>query len=451
MKRIELKKGLDIPISGEPEQRLTEKKPVPVSKIALTADDYIGMKPTMEVEEGERVKTGQLLFTDKKTEGIRYTSPATGKVIAINRGAKRKFETIVIEIEEDDHVSFVDPAAQSPDSFDSEGIREILQKSGMWCSFRTRPFGKVPAISSSPAVLFITATDTRPLAADPAVVINASIDHFACGLEVLARFHQKPSYLCLHDSSMIKISPPADMEVVEFSGPHPAGLPSTHIHMLDQARESRIIWHIDYQDVIAIGHLFTTGYLQTEKVIALAGPSIDKPRLITIRLGSDIHEICAGELFSTPTRVVSGSILDGREVDDVHHFVGRYHNQISALHDGSGRSPFSWAMPGSDRFSIKSLFTSALHRTRKFAMSTALWGGERAIYPVDSYDRVMPLDIVPLALLKSIAVCDTEKSRNLGALELIEEDLALCSFVCPGKNNFGPMLRRVLTEIELEG
>ncbi|MEE4240745.1 MAG: NADH:ubiquinone reductase (Na(+)-transporting) subunit A, partial [Desulfopila sp.] len=149
--------------------------------------------------------------------------------------------------------------------------------------------------------------------------------------------------------------------------------------------------------------------------------------------------------------IVSGSILDGREVDEFHHFLGRYHNQISALHEGSGRAPFSWAMPGSDRFSIKRLFTSALHKTRKFAMNTALWGGERAIYPIDSYARVMPLDIVPLALLKSIAICDTEKSRNLGALELIEEDLALCSFVCPGKNDFGPMLRRVLTEIELEG
>ncbi len=451
MKRIELKKGLDIPISGEPDQRLTEKKPAPVSHVALTGDDYIDMKPTMEVKEGDRVKTGQLLCTDKKTEGIRYTSPATGKVLAINRGAKRKFETIVIEIEEDDYISFVDPATKSPDSFNSEEIREILQESGMWCSFRTRPFGKVPAISSSPAVLFITATDTRPLAADPAVIINASADHFATGLEVLARFHQKPAYLCLHDSSILKISPPADMEVVEFSGPHPAGLPSTHIHMLDQAGESRIIWHIDYQDVIAIGHLFTTGCLQTEKIIALAGPSVENPRLIKIRLGSDIHEICDGELLPTSTRVVSGSILDGRQVDEFHHFVGRYHNQISALHEGSGRSPFSWAMPGSDRFSVKRLFTSALHKTRKFAMNTALWGGERAIYPVDSYDRVMPLDIVPLALLKSIAVGDTEKSRNLGALELIEEDLALCSFVCPGKNDFGPMLRRVLTEIELEG
>lgn len=449
MKKIELKKGLDVPISGEPEQKIG--KAGKVTKVALVADDYIGMRPTMEVNEGDRVQTGQLLFMDKKTEGLRYTSPATGKVVGVNRGAKRKFESVVIEIEDDDHITFVDPQKKQTSEYDQDEIRAVLQEAGMWCSFRTRPFGKVPGIDTSPAALFITAMDTRPLAADPIVIIAEYEDTFSTGLQILAGLIDTPTYLCLKDSTAISVQVPENIIVVEFSGPHPAGLPSTHIHMLDQARESRIIWHIDYQDVIGIGHLFNTGQLPTEKVVSLAGPGMKNPRLIGIRIGGSLDEIIAGELIAQPTRVLSGSILDGRRLDEFHRFAGRYHNQISALPEGSSRGLFSWALLGSDRFSIKRAFTSAIDRSQKFAMNTALWGGERAIYPVDSYDRVMPLDIIPLALLKAIAVCDTEKSRNLGALELIEDDLALLSFVCPGKNDFEPMLRKVLTEIELEG
>jgi len=449
MKRIVLTKGLDVPISGEPQQIIETSGPV--TNVALKGDDYIGMKPTMEVAEGDRVKTGQLLFMDKKNEGVKYTSPATGKVIGVNRGAKRKFETVVIEREEDDYVSFLDPREKSAEECTDREIRSILQESGMWCAFRTRPFGKVPRLDSSPASLFITAMDTRPLAANPVVVIGADRENFALGLKIVAGLADVPTYLCLKDGSAIDVTPPETIETVEFSGPHPAGLPSTHIHMLDHAMESRIIWHIDYQDIIGIGHLFSTGFIPTEKIVSLAGPAVKKPRLIRIPIGADMHEVCAGEIVSTPTRMISGSILDGREINEFHHFVGRYHNQISALHEGSARSFFGWARLGSDRYSTKPAFISAMDRTRKFAMKTALWGGRRAIFPQGNYDKVMPLDIIPIALLKAIAVGDTEKSRNLGALELIEDDLALCSFVCPGKNDFEPMLRRVLSEIELEG
>ncbi|MFK5926872.1 MAG: Na(+)-translocating NADH-quinone reductase subunit A [Desulfuromusa sp.] len=449
MKIFELKKGLDVPVTGEPRQIVEDAGSV--KKVALIGDDYIGMKPTMAVAEGERVKTGQLLFVDKKTKGIRYTSPATGTVLSINRGAKRKFESVVIEIEEDEYISFLNPQGKPAEEYESTEIRAILQESGVWSAFRTRPFGKVPELASAPASLFITAMESRPLGADPAVIIAAYQEDFSTGLTILDRMNDQPIYLCLRAGSTVDLQPPSGIEVAQFSGPHPAGLPSTHIHLLDQASETRIVWHIDYQDVIAIGHLFQTGHLLTEKIIALGGPAVKNPRLIRIRIGADIDEICSGELVTTPARVISGSILDGREVNGYHRFLGRYHHQIAVLHEGSGRGLFSWVSLGARRFSILPVFSSALDRARKFAMNTALWGGKRVIFPLNSYDRVMPLDIIPLALLKSIAVGDTEKARNLGALELIEEDLALLSFVCPGKCDFGPMLRRVLTEIELEG
>ncbi|SEA48825.1 Na+-transporting NADH:ubiquinone oxidoreductase subunit A [Desulfuromusa kysingii] len=449
MKTFAFKKGLDVPVTGEPRQVVEETRPV--DRVALSGDDYIGMKPTMEVAEGERVKTGQLLFVDKKTKGIRYTSPATGTVLSINRGAKRKFESVVIEIEEDDYISFLNPQEKSTENYASGEIRSILQESGVWNAFRTRPFGKVPDLASSPASLFITAMESRPLSPDPDVIIACYKKEFSTGLTILDQMHDQPTYLCLRAGSSVDLQLPPGIEVAQFSGPHPAGLPSTHIHMIDQASETRVVWHLDYQDVIAIGHLFQTGHLLTEKIIALGGPAVKNPRLIKTRIGANIDEICRDELVTTPVRIISGSILDGREVDGYHRYLGRYHHQIAVLHEGSSRGLFSWVSLGGRRFSMLPVFSSALHKARKFAMNTALWGGKRVIFPVDSYDKVMPLDIIPLAILKSIAVGDTEKARNLGALELIEEDLALLSFVCPGKSEFGPMLRRVLTEIELEG
>ncbi len=449
MKKIEIKKGLDVPITGQPQQNI--KVANTVSRVALLGDDYIGMKPTMAVSVGDHVKTGQLLFSDKRNEGVRFTSPGTGTIAAINRGAKRKFESIVIDLEGDDYVRFCEPKDSMSGELDSEEIRSILIESGLWYSFRTRPYGKVPTIASTPAAVFITAIDTQPLAADPVIIVEEYSKEFQYGLEILGNLIESPIYLCVNDSTKIPFPDKGKTQCVEFHGPHPAGLPSTHIHFLDPAQETKIVWHIGYQDVIGIGHLFLTGQLLTEKIISLAGPAALQPQLVKTRPGAEINEICAGELVSSPIRILSGSILDGRQLQDFHQFLGRYHNQICVLHEGSGRGFFNWALPGSNRFSIKPVFTSALDRARKFAMNTALWGGERAIFPLDVYDRVMPLDIIPLALLKSLAVKDTENASSLGCLELVEEDLALCSFVCPGKNDFGPMLRDVLTEIELEG
>ena len=188
-----------------------------------------------------------------------------------------------------------------------------------------------------------------------------------------------------------------------------------------------------------------------ERIVSLAGPAVKSPRLIRTRLGADISQVCAGEVNEGPVRLISGSVLSGRTAADAHRYLGRYHNQISALPDSSGRALFNWAMPGGAMFSVKPVFTSALAKKLQLPMITALWGGKRAIYPLGTYEDVMPLDIIPVYLLKALAVKDTEKSKDLGCLELIEEDLALCGFSCPGKNEFGSMLRDMLTTIELGG
>ncbi len=448
MKSIQIRKGLDLPISGRPEQKVRQGNVV--NHVALIGDDYIGMKPTMLVKEGDRVKTGQLLFSDKKNEGVNFTSPGCGTVVAINRGAKRKFESIVIELAGEESIRFLDPSSQPWDDIDPEEIRNLMVDSGMWTCFRTRPYGKVPPVASSPASLFITAIDTSPLAADPQVIIARSTQEYQLGLRMLQRFLTVPIHYCTGAADLLPAEELSGLEYWQFQGPHPAGLPSTHIHFIDPVHEEKMVWHIGYQDVIALGHLFKTGYLSTEKTVALAGSTVLNPSLVTTRVGACLPELCEQELSQSQDdiRILSGSVLSGRESTGSYTFLGRYHNQVSVLKNSSGRSFLNWASPGRERFSIKPVFSSALKKHLSLPFNTALWGGKRAIYPLGTYEQVMPLDIIATSLLKELANADTEKSKDLGCLELIEEDLALCSFVCPGKNEFGTSLRKVLTAIE---
>jgi Na+-transporting NADH:ubiquinone oxidoreductase subunit A len=448
MQTISLHKGLDIPISGSPEQKIRQANAV--RQVAIIGADYIDMKPTMLVNPGDRVILGQKLFTDKKNTGVIFTSPACGRVNSVNRGDRRSFESIIIDIDGDEAVTFRAPVDQ-PEQLEPQAIRELLINSGLWTAFRTRPYGKTPAIDSEPASLFITAMDTSPLAADPGVIINAYKEAMQLGLRILRRLVTCPVHYCTGAEKSQPYEEVDGLTYWSFQGPHPAGLPSTHIHFIDPVHENKTVWHLGYQDVIAIGHLFLSGQLLTDRVIALAGPGVIKPSLIKTRIGASLPELLRRELSLDELRVISGSVLSGREAQGNFTFLGRFHDQVSVIPDSSGRSLFNWLLPGKGRFSIRPVFASAYIKKLTFPMNTALWGGQRAIYPLGTYDEVMPLDIIATSLLKSISVGDTEKSKALGALELIEDDLGLCGFVCPGKNEFGPVLREVLSAIELGG
>ncbi len=448
MKTISLSKGLDIPISGSPEQKIRQGNPI--SQVALIGDDYVGMKPTMLVKPGDRVTVGQQLFTDKKNEGVIFTSPGCGTVHSVNRGERRRFESIIIDLDGEEAITFFEPA-ERPEELEPETIRDLLVNSGLWTSFRTRPYGKNPAIGTEPASLFITAADSSPLAASPQVIIKEYQAAYQLGLKILKRLISGSIHYCTGADTLLPVEELDGLEYWSFQGPHPAGLPSTHIHFIDPVHENKTVWHICYQDVIGIGHLFMTGQLLTERVVALAGSGVFQPALIKTRIGASLIELCRRELSLEELRIISGSVLSGREASGNCTFLGRFHNQVSVIENSSGRSIFNWLLPGKGRFSLRPVFASAYLKNLTFPMNTALWGGKRAIYPLGTYDEVMPLDIIATSLLKSISVGDTEKSKALGALELIEDDLGLCGFVCPGKNEFGPVLREVLTAIELGG
>ncbi len=447
---FKIRKGLDLPISGAPAQEI-DTGPA-VTRVALVGDDYVGMKPKMAVQVGDAVKLGQLLFEDKKMPGVRYTSPGCGKVVAVNRGAKRKFESMVIELEGDEEETFSSFSAAELDNLERDKVQELLIESGMWIVLRTRPFSKVPAPGSAPHSIFVTAMDTNPLAGDPVPIVNEQEEDFLHGLQILSRLTDGTVYVCKRPAADIPGDGSASVSIQEFAGPHPAGLAGTHIHFLDPVSDEKMVWSINYQDVIAIGRLFTTGRLFLERVISLAGPAVKNPRLIRTRVGASIDELVAGELNQDKVRVISGSVLGGRKADGGYAFLGRPHLQVSVIAEGREREFLGWALAGFDRFSIRALYASAIvGRGRLRAFSSSSEGNRRAMIPIGSYEKVMPLDINPPYFLRALIIGDSEKAQELGCLEFEEEDLALCAFVCPGKYNYGPLLRNVLTHIEKEG
>jgi Na+-transporting NADH:ubiquinone oxidoreductase subunit A len=448
-RRIHIRRGLDLPISGAPEPTIADGPKV--RSVALIGFDYHGMKPTMAVRVGDRVKRGQILFTDKKTEGVRYTAPAAGVVAAINRGEQRVLQSVVIDVEGDAAETFAryDPTQLA--GLSGTAVRENLLESGLWTAFRTRPYSKVPVPDSTPHSIFVTAIDTQPLAADPVAVIRERPEDFVRGLTLLGRLTEGPVFLCQAAGTDLPGGDGERIVTAEFSGVHPAGNAGTHIHFLDPVSARKTVWTIGYQDVMAIGRLFTTGTLPVERVVALGGPQVEQPRLLRTRLGANLDHLTAGQLQPGHNRVISGSVFGGRAARGPVAFLGRYHQQVSVLAEGDDRPLLHYLRPGFDWFSVMRIYVSSLSKGRLFDFTTTTNGSERPMVPVGSYEKVMPLDILPTQLLRALIVGDTETAQDLGCLELDEDDLALCTFVCPGKYEYGPILRDNLTRIEREG
>ncbi|MEG3756928.1 Na(+)-translocating NADH-quinone reductase subunit A [Pseudoalteromonas carrageenovora] len=446
---INIKKGLDLPLEGAPQQVIHDGSAV--KRVAVLGEEFIGMRPTMHVRVDDQVKKGQVLFEDKKNPGVLFTAPASGTVKEINRGAKRVLQSVVIEVAGSEQITFDSFSADELSSLDREKAKEVLIQSGQWTALRVRPFSKVAAVDENPSSIFVTAIDTNPLAADPAVIIAENAAAFEAGLAVVSRLTDGKVFVCKKAGSQVPSSSIAQVEVHEFGGVHPAGLVGTHIHHLDAVSVSKKVWHIGYQDVIAFGHLFLTGEINADRVISLAGPRVKNPRLVKTQLGASLDDLVAGELEDGDNRVISGSVLSGSISNGVHAFLGRYHVQVSVLLEGREKELFGWIAPGSNKFSVTRTFLSHLAPRRLFKMTTSTGGSKRAMVPIGSYERVMPLDILPTLLLRDLIARDLDSAISLGALELDEEDLALCTFVCPGKYEYGSILRDCLTTIEKEG
>ncbi|EKK5501671.1 Na(+)-translocating NADH-quinone reductase subunit A [Enterobacter hormaechei] len=444
-----IRKGLDLPISGVPEQHVTTG--ASIHHVAIVGDDYVGMRPAMLVQEGDRVIKGQALFEDKKNPGVMFTAPASGTVVDIHRGERRVLQSVVIQIEGDEKREFARFDAADLATLSHDAVQTQLLESGLWTALRTRPYSKTPVPGTVPAAIFVTAIDTNPLSADPQPLILAERKAFDAGLTVLTRLTPGKVHVCQASGGKLGGHPQGQVAFNEFAGPHPAGLVGTHIHFLEPVSLTKQVWHLNYQDVIAIGKLFTTGELCAERIIAIGGPQATQPRLVRTLLGADLTALLAGETKEGENRIISGSVLSGRHATGPMAWLGRFHLQVSVVLEGREKELFGWVLPGAEKYSVTRTTLGHFLRRKLFNFSTSTNGGERAMVPIGNYERVMPLDILPTVLLRDLLAGDTDGAQALGCLELDEEDLALCTYVCPGKYEYGPVLREVLTRIEQEG
>ncbi len=427
--RVKIKNGLDLPIGGAPGKEIAEEKKCRYS--ALLGRDFPRTRFELLVDEGNTVKSGEAVLRDRRHPDVLFTSPVSGKVFAVRRGAKRALVSLQISNDgEENALSFDIPGTPTRDD-----IRRLMLISGLWTALRSRPFEQIPDPDQEPKALFITAIDTQPLAPDPAIVIAKHAQKFVTGINALCKLVEVPLYLCKSTHAQFNINGSHDVRIVEFDGSHPAGLPGTHIHALSPIGfDGKAVWHIGYQDVISVGRLVQTGTPWFERVVSLAGPAVKNPRLITVPLGAEINDIIADEIVDGLVRIISGSLFSGRTAAGDEAFLGQRHHQITALFEAKPSPHDGWR-----RWWRKPLF------------DTGLGGEPGPLIPTDDLDRVAPPGVLAVPLLRALLVGDIDRARDLGALEWVEEDLALSSYVCASKAEYGALLRDILDQLHKEG
>jgi len=447
-----IRKGLDVPLAGVPEQIVHTGNSI--RHVALCGVDYTGLHPRLRVAVGDAVGLGQPLWQDKRDPVVCYPSPGRGVVTAINRGPRRVLDSVVVSLQ-DSGATDLQFDALTPaqiEKLDRDQVADRMLRSGLWTAFRTRPFSRVPLSGSMPHAIFVTAIDTRPLAPDPAVVVARDVQHFTLGLGILSRLTSGRVWLCTAPEWNIDLPVIDRVYRADFSGPHPAGLAGTHMHFLEPAGPDRTNWHIGYQDVTALGRLFHRGTIDTGRVVALCGAGVSEPRLVTTRLGAALQELLSDNIHEPEdSRIISGSVLGGRSAAAALAYLGRYHDQVSVIREGGKSFVFGWSGFFQRRYTSAPLFARRTGHRQRRVFDTCENGRFSGMLPMHSFDRVMPLDILPSPLLRALLVKDTDGAQALGCLELDEEDLALCSFVCPAKNDYGAALRINLEQIEKEG
>jgi len=446
VKQISLRKGLNLPISGSASTEIDESRSV--TSVGVIGADYVDLKPRIIVAEGDIVSVGSPLMCDKSNEDALVVSPLAGKVTAINRGARRKLISIVVTADEEagDPVDF----SNVGDASTREGVVERLCAAGLWTSFRTRPYSKVPAPDTTPIAIYVTAMDSEPLAADPTIAISAESEAFAKGMATVASLTTGTTYLCQAGGDPLPGHDADGVEAVGFSGPHPAGLAGTHMHFLTPPQADKFVWTIGYQDVLAIGRLMLTGHYDPSCLIALAGPACTDPRLVRTVAGASMNEISGDDQPDYPVRMISGSVLSGRAGEGVDAYLGRYARQITLIEEDKKQIPMGWIRPMASKFAVQPVLGSALAK-KLYPLTSNLNGGRRAMVPLGTFEELVPQDFLPTQLLRALLVMDTDQAQLLGALELDEEDLGLVGFACPAKYEYGLALRDSLTKIEKEG
>jgi Na+-transporting NADH:ubiquinone oxidoreductase subunit A len=443
---VVIKKGFDIRLEGAAEKVLSTL-PGPVF-YGLKPPDFPGLIPKLNVRPGDRVLAGTPLFYDKIRPDILYTSPVSGKVTAINRGDRRLLLDVIVEKTGDE---FIDFGKSDPVMASRELVRKKLMVSGLWPAVRQRPYHIVANPSDVPKSIFISGFDTSPLAPDFNFIIdNYPSTLFRNGVIALKKLTDGKVNLVLGGSQGSAVfSNVPEAEITYFSGPHPAGNVGIHIHHLDPVNKGEVVWYVGFQDVISIGRLFEEGQYRPEKIVALTGSEILTPQYYKVRTGATVRNMVMDNVKSGKLRYISGNVLTGQRID-AEGYLGFYDSQVTVIPEGDYSEFFGWMLPGTDKFSYYRTFLSKLLPRRKYRLDTNLHGGERAFVLTGKYETVLPMDILPMQLLKAILAEDIDSMENLGIYEIAEEDFALCEYICPSKIEIQTIVRKGLDLMEKE-
>ncbi len=433
---IKLRKGLNIKLKGGAKTEL-ETIQLPAT-LALKPTDFPGLTPKLKVKTDTIVQAGEALFSDKYHPEILVTAPVGGKVVSVNRGERRKILEVVIET--DTQAGSVEFKKADPNSLSGDEIKELLLTSGMWPFIKKRPYGVIASPTEKPISIYISTFDTAPLAPDYNFVLKGQLGSFQTGINALAKLTAGKVYLGINaNSSFTAIK---NVVINTFEGPHPAGNVGIQIHNTNPINKGDVVWTINVQDVLFIGRLFETGKVDFSKIVALTGSEVENPKYFKTVLGVPVAILTDRKLKKSDykQRIISGDVLTGTKVKTP-GYVGYYDSQVSVIPEGDEYEFMGWATPGIDKFTASKVFLSKLFPKKEYELNANLHGGERAFVLSGQYEKLVPMDILPVHLLKAILVNDIDKMEQLGIYEVIEEDFALCEYACTSKVKVQEILR----------
>jgi Na+-transporting NADH:ubiquinone oxidoreductase subunit A len=444
---IKIRKGLNIRLKGRAEKIVVKTENLKL--FGIKPGDFIGLNPKLMVQPGDQVKAGTPLFHDKYQPDAVFVSPVSGKVSAINRGDRRVIQEVVIE--SDGLMTYEQFGKSDPDSLSREMVVHALLKGGCWPFIRQRPYGTMASIKDVPKSIFISGFDTAPLAPDLDFVLTGQNTEFQAGINALAKLTTGKVFLNIPEvSSTLSIFPKIQkVHLTRFAGPHPAGNVGIQIHHLDPVNKGEVVWYVNPLDVLIIGRLFLNGVFDASRVVAVTGSEVLKPRYFKTILGTAVKSLLEKNLAEGEVRIISGNVLTGTHVHSG-GFLGFYDCQITVIPEGKHFEFLGWALPGLGKFSASRSFLSWLFPDREYRLDTNLMGGHRAFVVTGQYEKVLPMKVYPMQLLKSILIEDVEQMERLGIYEVSEEDFALCEYVCTSKMDVQAIIRKGLDLVRKE-
>ena len=435
---IKIKRGMDIKLEGAPSLDLHQANSP--ATFAVKPTDFKGLVPKMHVKQGDKVKAGDCLFADKKNDKICFTAPVSGEIAEVVRGDRRAI--LAVKILADSETAYKSFNTSGFVDKSREEVVELLLASGLWPFIVQRPYGLLADPSIAPKAIHVSGFDSAPLAADLSISLKGQEANLKTGFEILKKLTEGKVHLNVHatkDSSIYN-----SLEGVEktiFSGPHPSGLVGVQINKIDPINKGDVVWTIKPQHVAFIGKFFETGNLDLEQTIVVAGSEIRKPAYYATRLGASVSELLMDNVSNDNVRVISGNVLTGTKIAQ-DGYLGYYDNQISVIPEGDHFEMLGWLLPSYPRPTLSSTFPLFKFFKKTFKVNTNPHGEHRAYVVTGQYEKVMPMNIMPQQLIKSVMAKDLELMENLGIYEVIEEDMALCEFVCTSKID----VQRVLSE-----